>query len=115
MRKKTFNHSVDTIFWYLLYLMPLIFMAINFIHNQVVSFDTFFNVLGITIDTNNIVYTSLINLFGIGGILPLFTDNGIFIYLTYFIFVFIMHLAVDFILFVPRLAHKFLNIFTHKE
>ena len=66
---------------------------------------------------SGLIYKSLFDLFGTGGILPLFSaeNNAILVFLSYFVSVEIVHLAVDFLLFIPRLAHKYMNTFTQNE
>ncbi|MBQ4541306.1 MAG: hypothetical protein IJA23_00480, partial [Clostridia bacterium] len=71
-----------------------------------------FSAIGLGVLTDNIVLTTLTSLFGFGGVLPLFLTNDILIYFTYFISVYIIHLCVDFVLFIPRLSHKWLKEFT---
>lgn len=116
MRKRTISNFADTIFWYLVYMLPLIAYLLYLIAEpasgtSLVSFTSFFDVIGIGFVSDNIVITALKDLFGAGGILPLFSSDVPFIIFGWFICTFICHLAVDFILFIPRLCHKFFNKF----
>jgi len=97
--------------WLFIYVFPLIFLLLLAINNPVLDAGNFFVSNGFNILTNGIIYNSLNDLFGVGGILPLFSaDNSLaLLYSTWFVSVFIVHLCVDFILFIPRLAHKYLN------
>ena len=118
MRKRTITFVADTVFWYLIYFLPIIaylFMFLSGAMQQVLPFDTFFNSLGFNFFTDNVIFTSLSSLFGQNGALPIFaTDTPILIF-TWFISTFLIHLAVDTLLFIPRLAHKWLDSFTKKD
>lgn len=111
MRKKTINRVADTIFWYLLYFMPvlayLILIAVQ--PGSITTLDGVFDILGLNVFTTGTIYTSLDGIFGVNGILPLFTQTGLLQFFTYFISVYIAHLFVDFLLFIPRIAHKWMS------
>lgn len=113
MRKRTLNHFFDTVFWYLIYSIPIIvyFYYLHYYSADIVSFPVFCNNVNLSILTDNIVYSSLYGIFGVGGILPLFNSEMPFIICSWFICVFLLHLAVDFLLFLARLCHKWLNAF----
>lgn len=120
MRKRTVNHIADTIFWYLLYFFPVVaylffIMAEPSSGTAVISLTSFFNSLGISFFTDNPILTVLVDLFGSSGVLPLFTDVSALYFFAWFASVMLVHLAVDFILFIPRLAHKWLNAFTTRD
>lgn len=118
MRKKTVTHSVKTIFWWIIYCLPLITFLFSLWGNarngiEIVSFgDIIANYYDIA---QGIIAEPLNNIFGSSGILPLFNDFAIFAFMEWFIGAYILHLAVDFILFIPRLCHKFMNKFTRSE
>ena len=120
MRKKTVNHLADTIFWYLLYFFPVI-AYLFFILSEpssgtaVISLTSFFNSIGISFFTDNVILTCLSDLFGSTGILPLFADSAALYFFAWFASCMLIHLAVDFILFIPRLGHKWLNYFTTRD
>lgn len=117
MRKKTINRVADTIFWYLLYFLPILgFLILLAIRPDVIpTFSDVFNMLGLNVVTSGTIYTSLDSVFGTSGILPLFIETGLLQFFTYFISVFIAHLFVDFMLFIPRLTHKWMNKFYQSE
>lgn len=119
MRKKTVNHLADTIFWYLLYFLPVITYLLYMLTSpgtggNIVNFSDFFSSIGLGIVDSNIIVTSLTDIFGINGILPLFNTSVPFIIFGWFIGMNIIHLAVDFLLFLPRLCHKWMDKFTAK-
>lgn len=109
MRKKTIYRVADTIFWYLLYFLPILCYFILLAIGQVSTLGQVFSVLGLNVVTDGTIYTSLNSIFGTGGILPLFTETGLLQFFTYFISVYIAHLFVDFLLFIPRIAHKWMS------
>ncbi len=122
MRKRNVSYLADTLIWTLIYLLPLLLFGLHFFaykFNSIVDFDlaTFiqnnFHILD-----SNVIYVSLVDLFGSNGQLPLFdttSANSILLYFTYFIICNIAHLAVDFLLFIPRLAHKFIGDITEYD
>lgn len=110
MRKKTIKVLSDTIFWYALYFLPILVLLLMSIHNPLTSISNVMTTLGLEILTiDNVIYTTLSSIFGTGGVLPFFTSPDILLYMTYFCSVLILHLLVDFILFIPRMAHKWLK------
>lgn len=122
MRKKTIKCMADTIFWYVLYFMPVIsYLLFMFIHPSgsgsitPLNFMTFLGDTGFTVITDNVIYQALYEIFGTGGILPFFDSPVIFACMTWYVAVFILHLFVDFCLFIPRLAHKWLDAFTKAD
>lgn len=97
----------DNLFWYILYMLPIILLLINWCCGATSSFSSVFTNLGLSIVNDNIILTALIDLFGSSSqIFPLFTSNEILIYLTYFIGLMIVHIFVDVLLFIPRWCHS---------
>ena len=120
MRKRTINTFADTIFWYLIYFLPVLVYLLYLIAEpasgtSLISFSTCFDTIGLGFVSDNIVVSSLKDIFGTGGLLPLFSSDTPFIIFGWFICTYITHLAVDFLLFIPRLAHKWLNKFTQGD
>lgn len=122
MRKRTIANLVDSVFWFLVAILPLALYLITCLSYKLQSstdtltaFLPFMKNLGLM--DSGIIYNSLSDLFGTGGILPLFSaeNNAILVFLSYFVSVEIVHLAVDFLLFIPRLGHKYMNTFTQNE
>lgn len=110
MRKKTILILVDRLFWALILLLPLIILVVGDIHHELTLMSIFTD-LGI--NTNNFIYTALNDMFGSSGVLPLFTSNSsLMIYFTYIVIVELLHLFIDFIIFIPRLSHKWMNSLT---
>lgn len=118
MRKRTINHLSDTVLWYFVYLFPLLVILVMSIgSHSMINLNDFFTGNGYNIFSNGIIYDALASLFGSDGILPLFAEGGagLLYYAAWFISCMLIHLAVDFILFIPRLAHKFMDKFTNCE
>ena len=122
MRKRTIANLVDSFFWLLVAILPIVLYLITCFSykltnatESVVAFLPFMKSLGLV--DSGLIYNSLFDLFGTGGILPLFSaeNYAILVFLSYFVSVEIVHLAVDFLLFIPRLAHKYMNTFTQNE
>ena len=122
MRKRTIANLVDSAFWFLVSILPLALYLITCLSYKLQSstdtltaFLPFMKNLGLM--DSGIIYNSLSDLFGSSGILPLFSvdNNAILVFLSYFVSVEIVHLAVDFLLFIPRIGHKYMNTFTQNE
>lgn len=118
MRKRCVNHIADTLMWYLIYLFPLVFVLCGSVLNTdaMTFFNSFLTWFEIAM-TNNPIYTPLSEIFGATGLMPLFVGNWSFMlyYGTYFVSCMILHLAVDVIVFIPRLAHKYMSVLTREE
>ena len=115
MRKRTIKKLADTIFWYGLYFLPIIILILMSIHNPITSILSVIDTLGLNILSDSIIYTTLADIVGIGGILPLFASTDLLVFFTYYISVFILHLLVDIVIFIPKIAHKWLNTFTQGD
>lgn len=115
MRKRTIKRLADTIFWYGLYFLPVLILILMSIHNPITSLSSVINTLGLSVLQDNIIFTTLSEIFGVGGVLPFFQSPDLIIFFTYYICVYLLHLLVDFVIFIPRIAHKWLNHFTQGE
>ena len=134
MRKRNCKNLFDNIMWYTIYLLPIIltilatfgaFQGDWYVLWQEIDGDwtsfPFFpilhgyldNFLYFDLDVNPIFLT-FNNIFGNAGLLPCF-NTTILLYMTYFVYVYLFHLIVDFLLFIPRLAHKWMNSFTRSD
>lgn len=122
LRKKTISNLADQLFWLVVALLPLVLYAFQFlayeltaVSSDLPSFLSYMQNFGLS--TTSVCYTALQELFGSSGVLPLFAsgDNAVVLFLSYFVTVQIVHLAVDFLLFIPRLSHKWLEKITCTE
>lgn len=75
------------------------------------SFEAFVNSMGFEFATDNFIVTTLEDMFGAQGVMPLFNDTAPFIIFGWYICVFIVHLMVDFLMFIPKFAHKWMEDF----
>lgn len=122
MRKRTIKNIADQLFWLIVALMPLVVFLVQHLAYELTSaadaLPSFLEFMqGFGISTDSIVYSVLADLFGFEGIMPFFTqdNNTVLLFMSYFVTVQIVHLAVDFILFIPRLCHKWMETFTSTE
>lgn len=110
-----FAYKLDKIFWFLISFLPLIIYISAYLFFQTstpTSFSSFMTtVWGILPDQKNPVYYVLFNLFSQAGIFPLVSEVGVgfFYFLSYLINVEILHVFFDVIVFIPRLAHKWVS------
>ena len=119
MRKRTMLSVADTVSWYIIYFLPMIcYLLYLFVQpgsvNQTapLNFSTFLVDIGLNIANDNIVVNSLSGMFGANGTLPMFQTDTVFVILTWFVASYLCHLAIDFLLFLPRLCHKWLDSFS---
>ena len=120
MRKKTFVMILDRVIWAFIALLPVLAFLLVPLGYSIngsgtsLTLPLFADVLGqFVINDSNFVYTCLDDMFGANGVIAFFELNSpILLYFSYFIIVEIMHLFVDFILFIPKLAHKWLDKLT---
>lgn len=122
MRKRTMSAIADHLYWLFVALLPLVCYLIQFLSYELTSvtdslptFLSFMQSFGIS--TDSVIYSVLDDLFGASGILPMFSagSNAVLLYLSYFVMVQIIHLAVDFLVFIPRLSHKWMEKLTCTE
>jgi hypothetical protein len=110
MRKKTLNDLIDNIFWYAIYMLPILCMLLVIYQTGAfVSLSSALSSVGLGILIDNPILLTISGIFGAGGVLPLFQSTDILVYICYFVSVFILHLLVDFVLFIPRLCHKWMK------
>ena len=132
MRKRNIKKIADTIFWYVVYLLPIILTVIQsigifgnftfdnweYINNNTSASDYGFlylldqnlNVLGCA--NGGLIYDVLTGIFGEFGIMPMIYQQAIFAFAQWFVVTMLIHLCVDFILFIPRIAHKWMDTLT---
>lgn len=112
MRKKSINNFFDSALWYLVYMLPLVcFVILLFKTGQPLGLAVCMSSCGLGILTDNVIYTALNSIFGAGGVLPLFVSADLLLYFSYFICVWLCHLAVDMLLCLIRYAHSLMDKF----
>lgn len=116
MTKKTFHYIVEA-GWLFLALLPLfVYLCAARTSAGATTLEEFMTVMSTKlnfISTDNVIYTSIKGIFGYGGTFPILQD-GLVLYLTYFCIVEIVHLLVDVLLFIPRIAHSWLESFLRR-
>lgn len=97
--------NINILFWSLIYTLPLLILLIQSINGSV----TLLSVLNIVgINDNNIIVSVITNIFGSSGVIHLVADNSpIIIYLSYVVIMNIIHIAIDVLLLLPRIAQSF--------
>lgn len=114
MSKKKFNYIFDVLFYCFFTIMPILAYVIHLHHFNDATLLSFFQQFDII--NTNVIFTSLEQLFGTTGIFPMFDDGSVIYYIfTYMIMINLLHLFVDFILFIPNICHKYLNYFYQKD
>lgn len=115
MRKRTINCFFDTLFWFIVSVLPLVAFVILLFFNGAsgVDLSTVINNIGFGLNDSNVVYVAINGICGVDGVLPLFASSDIILYLSYFVIVSILHVFVDVLLFIPRFAHKLMEGFTN--
>ena len=110
MRKRTINCIFDNLLWYGVYLLPLLALLLVLVRTgNLITISGLLQNLGIEIFSSGVLFDTLNSIFGASGVVPLFVGTDILIYLTYFVSCVLLHLCVDFLLFIPRIADYFLN------
>lgn len=114
--KNRFSYKLDKLFWFFIQIFPLLCFAVYCIAGTrgqeviVPTFNSFLVKLGFNYQQGNIFYSVLAQLFGSMGVLPLFVDSGgIILYLTYVLTMEVLHVCFDVMVFIPRLAHKWIS------
>ena len=130
MKKKTCLILIDRIFWAIILLLPILYWlftpigysigggtALSGLSGNSINMVGFSDVLGnFGISTSSFIYGVLNDTFGENGVVPFFSSNSaLILYFTYFISIEILHLLVDFLVFIPRLSHKWLNYLTRAD
>lgn len=114
MRKKNLEFTLDNVMWFIIYTLPIILIifstrleSLSAIEQFIIDSDFANNAFA-----SSYLYGILDSVVGDFGIFPLLSGAwGQFLmsYLCYFISMIIVHLFVDFVVFIPRLSHKWLN------
>lgn len=105
MRKDTIKYISNSLIWVLLALMPLLLMLIYNIHNTNLDLSTFITIFG---NNNNVVYSTLNDIFGLDGTFPIASDNLI-IYCSYLCCLTFLQIVVNVLLFIPKIALKWIE------
>lgn len=119
MRKRTISHVVDCAFWFIVSMLPIVFYVIQPLAYELTSVSEVLPTFSETMATfgindTNYIYVAIMDIFGESGLMPFFSSgSSVVLFLSYFILIQLLHVFVDFVLFIPRLAHKWLAKLTH--
>lgn len=120
MRKRNISYLFDTLFWFLMWLLPALFYLFNYlafdINSAGVSIASFsqFIVDNFGISTSSTLYSSLFTIFADDnylGVIDTTISNSLILYFVYIFFIELIHIFTDVILFIPRFAHNFIARF----
>lgn len=116
--KNRFSYKLDKIFWWIVALLPVLcyilyvgFGDVKTSTGSLYTLPDFFAtyILNGTGFSANVIWTTLAEIFGSGGVFPIFTtDSSLYIF-NWFIWVELFHVFFDVIVFIPRLAHKWIS------
>lgn len=113
MKKNNVLDILDNVFWYIIYLLPLVAYLISICgHGDntltiIEYFNDFFSLSG-----SNMILTTLLDIFGSDGVFSILDDSSyVFSIVSYFVTCFLIHLAIDVLLFIPRLCHYWMEAF----
>lgn len=118
MRKRNIEFFFDTVMWYLLYLLPIVIFLVALSSMTLEDLCAFISASDVSKIGDTFVFAGLSAVFGADGVVPLFVGStGVYLlyYATYFVIIWLLHLAVDFLVFIPRLCHKWLHYFTRED
>lgn len=116
MRKRNFLYYIDTIFWWVVYSLPVIILIIASTRHfsAVVTNPNVFGALFAVLE-NSPIHACLTGFFGTAGVLPLWdSDSVIFLCATWFCSAILIHIVVDIIVFLPRIFHNFIDFLTKR-
>lgn len=110
MTSNHFSRVMVSFMWSLLYMLPLlVFIGVSIRNGSLTTFDSVFSTLGLTFVNDNIIYQAFDSIFGVSGVLPLFADNGVILFATYFACCYLLHFICDVVLWLVRWAHDLMN------
>lgn len=110
-----FSYKLDKIFWFFISFAPLIFYALylvaHFKQSEYFSFYVFLsNYLGLFFSSDNVLSSIFLSILGPSGIFPVFSNqSGWLVLFSYLATVEVIHTLFDIIVFIPRLAHKWIS------
>lgn len=122
MRKRTIKYISDKLLWLIAMLMPLIYCLVVNLHfteaNDPIYLSDIFveSAYGFGMLQNNMILEVINGMFGSAGVMPLWSnDSYIPYFITYLCTIVLVQLVFDIIMFIPKLAHKYLHAWTQDE
>lgn len=93
--------------------LPLLFYLIRNINGTIALIEIFENGY-FEILSNNIIYETIMAVFGINGIIPLISEPFAY-YITYIFTIYLLDILLDLLLFLPKCVDYFTDKLTWKE
>lgn len=112
-----FAYRLDKLFWFFVLMLPVMswivylfsFNGYGDAQSSVISFSSWLtNHFTGTDISENVVYVALNSIFGSSGVFPIFRPSFL-VFFVYLVNVEIIHVFYDVIVFIPRLAHKWIS------
>ena len=112
-----FAYRLDKIFWFLMLVLPVMswcvylfsFTGYGGTESSLISFSSWLTNQFTGVDmSGNAVYVALNSIFGPSGAFPIFRPSFL-VFFVYLVNVEIIHVFFDVIVFIPRLAHKWIS------
>lgn len=113
-----FSHKLDKIFWFIISFLPVLswlFYLYGYVHlntdpsTSIIRFSNWLQSNFLLVDFNsNPFYSVLSRIFGSSGAYPLFDANALSIF-VWFLTIEVVHVCFDVVVFIPRLAHKWIS------
>ena len=113
--KNRFSYKLDKIFWWIVAFAPLfcyfLYVPAKSASGEPISVALFLldNFLSDVAFSDNLIWTAFYRIFSKDGVFPLFGSQGAMYIFFWFISVELIHLFFDVIVFIPRLAHKWIS------
>lgn len=113
--KTRFSFKLDKLFWWIVAFAPLfcyfLYVPYKSISGEPKSVALFLldNFLSDVAFSANPIWTAFYQIFSKNGVFPLFGSEGALYIFFWFISVELIHLFFDVIVFIPRLAHKWIS------
>lgn len=110
-----FSYKLDKVFWFLLTLFPLFgyalyLFSINGAAGSLSFYSFMQNFLQISVHIGSPVQQVFVSIFGSSGLFPLFSPgSGLIDFFSYVVSIEVLHVCFDVIVFIPRLAHKWIS------
>lgn len=113
MRKRNLSYYLEAVFWIVVASLPVLMYGIGYMCKipSGSNISVFFTSTGLGSSTS-LVYSTLADIFGVGGIFPLFDNPFVIQIFSWFVSVMLIRLAVEVLLFIPRLCLKWAQNFT---
>lgn len=116
-KKKNNGCDIRKLLWYFILALPLLsFLFVQLVRIPSSSgisplnltlYDYLLNVYGLV--TDNVIYSCFNGIFGSNGVLAVFTNSGLLLYMSYFVAVELCHIVVDVLLLLPTIIHNFFD------